>query len=545
VSDRPDYARVVAPRKLAGTYLPIIAVSQEEEQVLLESGEVHPLESLPAILSASPPSMVVTMNAARLLYCLDRVFTDHPLWQFRVSPDTREIRRVNGKPGSRVAGTVVHFFGFKSPQKRKPGRYHYPVDPTIFCHKSIGEIRPGDTPRVQRLMEWGMDVRAWCRDQRLRITPTGGGVAGQLLRDARWFPEERRKVPRATNDRARVRLPGNYYRLMVGEDTRHHAVYLDMKSAHHNVASQLSFPDPNTLMARGRFHVSGVSDVTVPDTSPWVKRGTRAFDRVMNMHGLLYVNLGVPHIPRTMFAPPYMEKPGEHMAWVFTNELPTIQALGGTVNWIAAAWASPGTDTGLNQYARWAMRELDAQEAERKAWLKPTLLATYGFLAARPSRMEFGFKQAQSGEPRQYPAGPGMLQATALVGKTEREIPTANVIYRGMIEAQQRVEVLTLARTLETMGHHVLAVYADSVFIEAGGQLPMLPHPWQVECELTDLHFFSSTSFTSRQLTKLPGIPRDGRHRLRHIEGRRTREDQWREAGAKIRKWRGEDGIPF
>lgn len=546
-SARPETPLSVKPRKNSEQYLPIIAVCQEEDSVLVEStGSLHSLAELPALLVSHPGAMVVSTNGARLLLYLERQYRDTPRWQYRVAPDRRDVRHTNGRrPGSRVAGTVVHFFGWSPLNKRTRGHYHYPVDPTVFCHQSISELVPGNAPTVVKLIRWGQDVRDWCRTYRLKITPTGGGLAGQLLRDPRWFPEARRKVPRATNDVARVRLPGNHYRLYAEEFTPYNATYLDMRSAHHNIAATLPFPDPNTLMARGHFHVTGDTGVTVPGVTPWVVNGTRAYERVLTMHGLIFAKLTVPPVATAMFPPPYMERPGERMAWVFTNELPLIRALGGVVDWVAAGWLSPHTSSGLNQYARWAMRELDEVTASRKAWLKPSLLATYGILAARPAQMEFGFRTAKRGEPRQYPAGSGMIKAVAVVGQGEREMPTANVVYRGMIEAQQRVESLTMARHLADLGHRVLAVYADSVFIETGGALPLLSHPWQLEQELTELEFLSSSSFTSRQLTRLPGIPREGLTRLRLIEERRHRLEQWRAAGAKLAHWRGATDMPF
>src|SRR5436190_16782211 len=392
-----------------------------------------------------------------------------------------ETRRPNGVVGRTVSYTVVHFLGWKAPQERRAGHYHYTVDPTLFARKTIHELLPEEgVPRVVKLMRWGQDVREFCRENNLKVTPTNGGVAGQLLKDPRWFPMARRKVPRATNARARPTLPGNYYKLMESTGLTSRATYLDMRSAHHNIAARLPFPDPDSLRVKGLFRVSDVSDVSAIDNRPWVRLGTPAYEHTLRMHGLLYVHLSVPHLKPTQFPPPYMERPGRRMAWVYTNELPMIRELGGVVDWVTAALASPYTAPGVNQYARWAMEQLDESTAERKRWLKSTLLATYGILAARPQLQEFGCRQAGRGVPRQYPAGSGRLHAIAMVGNHERELPTANVIYRGMIEAEQRRMSLALARDLHSRGIPVLAVYADSVFVEAGHQLPFLPHPWVV-----------------------------------------------------------------
>lgn len=237
-----------------------------------------------------------------------------------------------------------------------------------------------------------------------------------------------------------------------------------------------------------------------------------------NHHGLLYVHLSVPKIPAERFPPPYLENPGQKMAWVYTNELPMIRELGATIDWVTCALTSPDVAPGLNRYATWAIDQLDQAHAERRAWMKPTLLAAYGVLAARPRLQEYGFRQANGGVPREYPAGSGMLQAKSRITDTEQEVPTVNVIYRGMIEAEQRRQALNMARSIHAHGGRVLAVYADSVFVESGCQLPLLPEPWVIADELDRLVFLSATSFTSPQLTKLPGVPREGLDRVRQLE---------------------------
>lgn len=109
-----------------------------------------------------------------------------------------------------------------------------------------------------------------------------------------------------------------------------------------------------------------------------------------------------------------------------------------------------------------------------------------------------------------------------MISETESETQITNVLYRGMIEAEQRVRVLKCARFLTEHGARVLAVYADSVFVESSTPLPFLPHGWRVEAELDDLVFMSSTEFISRQVTKLPGMARDSMARVRRIEQIRT-----------------------
>lgn len=142
--------------------------------------------------------------------------------------------------------------------------------------------------------------------------------------------------------------------------------------------------------------------------------------------------------------------------------------------------------------------------------MKPALLATYGILASRPKQIEFGFRIAAKGEPVVYRTPHGGLEAMRVQTSRELESSVVNVIHRGMIEAETRARSLRLARDLAAGGHEVLAIYADAVFIRSAS-VPLLPHPWRVSGHLTDLRFFNATSFTSNELERLPGIPRETR----------------------------------
>lgn len=531
-SGPPPIHRTVKPRRTQVDYRPVIAVDLDAGWALDESGNLTHLSQLARWLVGRPSSMVACPNAAALVNRLDRELSHVPNWQYRVTPLKRAVRKPNGQVGrTLIQGTVVNFFGWQKVNKRA-GLYHYPLDPFTFCgargvagmlppaRVTVWDPETGEVlERLAQLLAWGQDVRDWCARHHLRVSATNGGLAAQLLKDGRFWPEARRKVPRATNARMRPHLPGNYYKLLAEENRHYQAYYLDMASAHHTIAADLKFPHPDKLRAKGYFKdVPVESDVTVPEGRPWVKHGTPAFDRLMQARGLLYCQVSVRKLPDTMFPLPYLRLPGTKMAWVYTNELPTLRTLGATIDYVQAAWVSWDLDEGLNRYARFALEEIRAANAATRPWLKPTLLATYGILAAKPRVMETGYRLAEKGVPRRYPAGSGMLEARAMISETESETQITNVLYRGMIEAEQRVRVLDCARFLTERGARVLAVYADSVFVESSTPLPFLPPGWRVEAELDDLVFMSATEFISRQVVKLPGMARDSMARLRRIE---------------------------
>lgn len=251
-----------------------------------------------------------------------------------------------------------------------------------------------------------------------------------------------------------------------------------------------------------------------------MRSGTHRFETLLEKaHGLLLIQLNTPTLKADRFPPPYMKRPGRTRVWVYTNEIPMIRALGGDIEGVIAAWVSYDTETGLNGFAAWALTELGTMSPARKRWAKQVLLSAYGNLAAKSRAVEYGYRGAET----EYPAGPHVIPVKTHVGDVETEPPTVNVVHRGMIEAEQRRIVLDMARELHGWGVDVLAIYADSVIVKADKQLPLLPPPWRVDTALTRLRFFNSTSFTSEELTKLPGIARSDveRHQRRMAIRRR------------------------
>lgn len=504
-SPRPDPPRVVKPRRLGYVHRPLIAV--DKDTVLTERGEVFTLSDLPTLTLTEPSSIVVCHHPASMVRELDKVLGENPLWQFRATPVERDCHGVNKKHVGKIRDTTISFFGLKGKNK-KAGKYHYPVSPTSIALLTANEIRrsiPEPTDTVFKLMEWGKDLREFLREQDLVLRPTAGGIAGQLLRDKRFYPDPRRKVPKRHNAAAREYLPGNYYRLYhATPQYPYRATYLDQKNAHHNAASSIAFPHSDGLRAKGRFHSLQGS---------YVKHHSRHFERVIAEYGLFYLTLEVPQLDalRDFALPCLGYKAGTKNAYVFSNELPYLRELGVRVRHIIASWTSREHETGLNRYAEWAGEEVAGADTARKPWLKPTLLAPYGILAAKPKHVAFGYKQAKNSVEKQYPASPGFLTVQEKRQEHKSEPPTANVIARGMIEAETRLRSLRLARELTRQGHTVLAVYADSVFVTSDTELPLLPEPWRVEAHLTNLRFHSSTAFSSNELTKTPGVPKGKR----------------------------------
>lgn len=519
-ADSDGIRRSVKPRDTtkAPTWLPIIVVDNENAMYLVErTGQVGPLVELPHLFLTEPTSIVLVFGAAQMVADLDRAYGKLDTWQYRVTPVRREAYKAGERRKPVVLDTIVNYFGQKNPTRPKAkGHWHYPVDPVMFSRSGLHAIQQGDGPKFARMLAWGQDLRRFCQEQGMTVSTTGGGLAGQLLKDPRFYPAPRRKVPRKTNAHARPHLPGNYYKLFAEEgEVIQAATYLDMTAAHHNAAAGLVFPNADTLLRRGDWETTDATDTTVSYGAPLWSPDSPAFAHLLKSHGLLRLRLNVPEIPAHLFPPPYMTKAGSRTAYVHTNELAYIRELGGTIEGIEAAWTSFGVDRGLNRYATWALAELATMEPQRKLWAKPVLLSAYGVLASTPRNVVLGHRYGK-GKFTELPAGSTTIKAH-LIDLGCREVPVANVVHRGMIEAETRLRCLRMANLMVNHGHRVLSIYADSVIIEPSGPLALLPSPWGVEANLTRLVFYNSTSFTSPQMSKLPGIPREGMDRARRL----------------------------
>lgn len=506
---RPLVNKPVKPRKPRALNKPIIAIT--DKRILLENGEEYPAAELPLVIRTQPSSILVAHHFGAIIRYLDKEFAENPLWQFRASPVERSAWAPERKRKAVMRDCTIGYLGFKGENKKK-GHYHYPLCPETFILKTVSELRRdiADGDGAVKLMEWAKDVRAFLQKHDLNLSPSSGGIAAQLLKDAKFYPEARRKVPRHTNAKVREHLPGNFYRLYEAKEGRgrHRAAYLDQNSAHHYAASKLEFPSANTLKRRGRYS-------TLADR-PFAKYGTPKYNELIAQYGLFYLAIETPRFFETDFPLPECTAGksdyGYRRGYFYSNELPYLAELGVRIRHIIACWTSPDRDYGLNKYSEWAVNEIAKSQPVSKPWLKPTLLSTYGVLAAKPKILEFGYKQAKGGEPKRYPCGNGFLDVEAKASKKMREPLMANVLHRGMIEAETRLTSLRLARSLAKQGYKILAIYADSVFVEAD-DLPFLPQPWRIQEFLTSLHFQSATHFTSREISKTPGVPSNMRDR--------------------------------
>ena len=532
-------ARRIKPRKQGYADLSIIAIDYKAQTVWTETKQyLQPLEQLPRIVLEEPDSILVGYEVGLCVKQIAEDFQHLKTFQIRVSPIERELApwkkttvsldTATGKPKAITVETkqktIVHgvsfaFIGWRDPKTKGWATRHYPVDPLLFTSSFKSEYKTADRS-LAAVIRWAMQIREFLEENDLQFRATQSGIAAQLLRDARFYPDARRKVPKATNGRARDHLPGNYYLHFADKKQTYDAIEIDQNSSHHTCARDLDFPHPDRLHAKGYFK-------ELPDR-PYAVRGTRLFDRLISQAGLFYVKLQVPTrgserpafvIPAADYAG--TDSNGRRLAFVYSNELGELRSSGVTIDYIVAAWTARERDPGLNRFAAWALEELAKSDPERRRWLKPLLLSAYGLLATKPRKMQSGYLQGKEGTRMNYHVGRGEVMEFI---KHESRLPFepgfVNVVHRGMIEAETRLRSLEMARYLESIGFEILVVYADAVFVTGERQLPLLPNDWGVR-RITGAHFPNTNQVVCDQYAKLPGHAGKSREMLIHeIQGK-------------------------
>jgi hypothetical protein len=532
-----DDNRIVKPRKpSSNANRPIVVVIDDD--YLTEDGQIGSVrETLLADLRSMPPSIVVYAGeSAKFLSTVQDRYRLCSSFNFRVSPIEREIFAPNNPRRLVLSLTSVAWFGWRETKRGRNtslrNRYHLLMDPMTF-----GSDWSGDRT-FDAYFNWARELREFCLAQGWDLKPTQGGVARQALRDPRFYPEARRKVPRATNDRVRENLPGNHYQLGVTatRDKEYSGEYLDQTKCHHWHAKTTPLPDANSLYGYGRFRKVAGATRTNPDR-------IRSF--LAGFSGLVYGTVRrIPGKQSGRFVPSYLSKAADGPVYFYTADLELLASLGFEVSSIFAAWGSYDRDTGISKYAKWALDELGDKPP---SWKKRLLLSPYGALATGARQYSVGYHRSKGGEAKTLRSKHG-TELTVKYHQASRvaEPSTNNVLHRALIEASNRTETLMYANYLESIGHRVLCIYVDAVIVETDDDLPiLLLEPWRNDQSLTRLRFLSDSQWIADQTERLPGVT--GAQRKQYVSrgtvGKAaklgTRAEQWDRAN---RDWIGRVG---
>ena len=512
--------RTVVTRRSKYNALSIIAVDMKAETIWTESDDrIRPLAQLPVEVLREPNAILAGWEIGLAVKEIADVFEDDETFQIRAAPIERDLAPwsiadgttsiVNGIPvqhrklekRSVMYGLAFTFLGWKETKNERSRWYrrHFPVDPALFTSSFKPEYR-SKIKNLEAVIEWTRMVREFLTDNDLEFRATQSGIAAQLLRDKRFYPEARRKVPRATNLAARDPLPGNFYFHSAHNRLVYSALEIDQKNSHHTCAASLRFPCANRLYAKGYFR-------TLQDR-PYAYKGTKLFNRLIADAGLFLIKIKVPARGGnvdTTFLLPCAQVNGERLAYVFSNELDDLRDSGVEILYIVACWTSKEIDNGLNKFASWSLGELAKSNPERRRWLKPLLLSAYGLLATKARPMRSAYFRGE-GETVYYHVGRGeVMKFSKYESARPFEPGFVNVIHRGMIEAETRLRSLRMARYLFEHGFTVLVIYADAVYVTGERELPILPPHWGTR-EITGAHFPNANRVVCDQYVKLPGV---------------------------------------
>jgi hypothetical protein len=507
--------RTIRPRTRGYMHMSIAAATHSG--IIDEQGELH--TDAVAYVRAAEPTAFITLDPSAFLAELDYHYCEHPHWRYTLA---RIVQEKGNLTLSRVKLTTFGFRACKTPDERedcpicstgaaqRKGRLHQCWDPRSMSptpiHKMIG------SGSVGALLAWGMDVREWAQTQNLELRTALSGYGSQLLRDARFYPEPRRRVPRATNERIRPSLPGNLVRLVDINPgpSSYDVTSIDQRSAHHHIVQDIALPDANTLFARGYFN-------DPENGKMWAPRGTELYKRTIGQPGLIYAEMTSRLTAPGEFRLRIQDFTGQRREYIWTNTIDFLESTGTRIGGIIAAWTSTATDSGLSLYGAWAQNQIETAPSERKRWLKPLLHSTYGLLAARPRPLQIGNSGwSNAGKSSHFLLGP----RTFLV--TERTVSNwqpvfVNVAQRGMIEAETQLRSLRMAQDLHDAGCRITHIHTDGLHVE--GKLPLLSNGWGVN-GLTNVMYLDQVSWIARERDCLPG--RDQRDRaevIKHYAG--------------------------
>ncbi len=487
----------------------IIALGRINGQAKLfdsHTGQIHEPQELAHLIfdPTLPGGYIAGHNLFPLIADCQSAHASTPGFVAQIAGVKRHLLR--GTKRVAIGVFLPYMVGFRDPNRHRKARYFHCMEFTeLFSGKvssDLLEVVATAKQCLQVLQSRG--VTRW--------TPSKGGLAARMLKASPEWEKGRHGAPRFVNDIGRLHLPGNHYGL--GVPTKQivkRALYLDQDGAHHAAAMTAPIPHPHHIRERGNAHALAEGKIT-----PWAASNSPLLAELQSEHyGLFAALVTIGNVPNKLahMVPKWMQLPGTRIVYLHSNEWWYLTLQWVQLNYVVAAWTATVKDPAIPEYAEWAK-----QQAADFRPLKPTLLAAYGMLAVKHDNVSVtywgGPDVAQKGLKTSIPVA-GAMRELQWVRQPDAKGPsTAHVVARGIIEAETRLRSLRYAWELHYAGLRVLSVYVDGIMVE-GDRVPLLPPGWSVKTQLTDLMFYASNSYVSREEEKLPGIPKDDRDRRR------------------------------
>lgn len=370
---------------------------------------------------------------------------------------------------------------------------------SVWCSQDFPtSLFPSGHCSFDELLKACIDVREYCKENALPIPNRPKGIASDFMRDERFWPKERGRVPEFTNEELRRFLPGNHMEMRSEPRKVINVWSIDMRAAYHQAAQSVIIPDHTTIYARG-YSKSW-------ETSPiWFDSDSPEYRREISRPGLVIVEATSRPTRKGEWRPKRINYSNKKRIPLWTNEIPFCEEMGLSIHGVICAWTSTKADTGLTKYGAFAEPEANNADAYRRKWLKPTLHTLYGMFAARKKSIRIGHLRG-SGKKLRFSLGFGHSLEMSAFETPARSHPVANVAILGTLQAEIRVRMMRLANELESKGHPVTHMHADGIHVHTN-DLPLLPdNIWKIE-EREELIYIDDASWIWNNGDCLPGRP--------------------------------------
>jgi hypothetical protein len=353
------------------------------------------------------------------------------------------------------------------------------------------------------LLSTAVDIRNYCKESGIPLPSKPKGIAGDFLKDARFWPDGRGRVPTFINDNLRGFLPGNHMELRGKTRMVQNVWSIDMRNAYHRVAQYLRVPDHTHIYARGFTRTWKTAPI-------WFASNSVEYAREIARPGFVIVEATSRPTRNSEWRPKAINYSGKKRIGLWTNEIEFVESMGVDIHGIIASWTSHTPDMGLSRYAQFAESEANRVSPDRKKWLKPTLHSLYGMLAANKRRFRIGHLRGNSKRQRFFIGWNKSIDlCTFSTGAISH--PVTNVAMLGILQAEIRCEMFRLANWLESNGHPVSHIHADGLHV-ATDDLPLLSSEWKVS-QMVDLVYIDDVSWIWSDGETLPGRPEIERQR--------------------------------
>lgn len=476
-----------------------------------------PWQSLHVVIPTLPAdTIIVTIDDLSLISLLHRVYAsdwfrrthcpdDFDAFQFALSEEERDIDYRPDAPRITQIQHRVISAGFRRKHNRKGHYYRIISAPKYLAASSLRDHKWS----LVDLLRFGQIGADFCQDSGIPMMASAGATASKLLRLPRYYENPRRRVPRATNEKARPALRGHPYKLFVEPMRPVTAIEFDQSAAHPHAAATIPMPSANNLY--GGFDFASERDYDKPP--PYLWRGSLLYEREIVKPGLFYLKLYGP-TKHSDFCPTEWQHEGPFHDYVVSNEIGWLKELGIQIDGIIARWTSPTVDEGIQRYAQDALAAGESLSGFQRAIVKAIFLAGLGVLGAKPHKVKvLRGHEITGGCEFTVPTRDGPLAIYRKEMRQTYQLAIANLIQRAMIERECAKRSWQLAAELQGKGWQVVCIYADSVFATppaAQMTLTDLPAPWREKGVHTNLQFKTATTYVSDQASKMPGVPRLG-----------------------------------